>query len=775
MPTRNFSEADIEFLGYENVEVLSRALPDGPYQIYRATATVGLSEVKAQFVYLQSSIGVAQIEAVAKAVPAAPDTFVIIPASLSDKRSRIQDAFGTRAQVKLRDDLLWSTLERRLAAYLESLKTGIHLESHFIPPRYDPLRHKSAGSRGRPEADEDFREDLERWLKGPLDTSAGVTVVCAGAGVGKTTLARRVTVDLAERVATWKRIPVYIEASHWTKLLDAESLDDFWSVVQHSLRHFEGPSLTEQQMQFALQSGYVCLIFDGFDELCGHRHAGFNPREMLASLSLLAEASSARIVMTTRTKYWDSEIADSAVPENVTVWYLGAFNTQQAIAYFERLFAGDSVSRERARQLYHELKRSDVPRDPGGDREQFVNLPICVHMIAEYVRSGGKVLATGDGSVVRNVLRGLCDREVERQKLHTTADNQLRALREIAVDYSDSANPSFERSILEVAGFDSRDIGRLTTSFLLSFRGESCSFGYDFLAPFLRAEFLCDYIAAPQEANTKRALALMKKEAGGRGSAWDHLAVLSSGTTAAQIREIYRKVPPELREARSFLFHFASAAWRKADSVRSERTSRILGALVGPEAFEEKNLPGMTFIGTVERLDLRGLRFVDSFFEDVLFSNCLADGTTGFTRCRFAGDLEFQGSSWTEVVTEDCNFEPPTDLVWEEFCGTGKRREDLLRDALRYALGKFWHHGRFKASIRRNDWLKGPLGRSRFSDHLLAALTRNGLISEETGSGVTEGVYVFSREGLYDLQMFMDSRQLTGRVKAVFDDVMRAT
>jgi hypothetical protein len=116
---------------------------------------------------------------------------------------------------------------------------------------------------------------------------------------------------------------------------------------------------------------------------------------------------------------------------------------------------------------------------------------------------------------------------------------------------------------------------------------------------------------------------------------------------------------------------------------------------------------------------------------------------------------------------------PPTNLIWEEILGEsfGTKEEHIL-DALRLTLNKFWYHGRLKQSIIKQYWRKGSLGHSIYCDPLLKAMLKHKLIEEVKISGVSEGGYAFSRDSVADLQRFMDNRQLTGKIRDVYNTVV---
>jgi hypothetical protein len=172
----------------------------------------------------------------------------------------------------------------------------------------------------------------------------------------------------------------------------------------------------------ALKQGYLAFVFDGFDELCGQRHSQFNAREVLQWLIEIARKTDARIVITTRTLFWEAEVGE--IPECTSLVRLRPFETPQAKDYLHKYFPADKQSADRALQLYKQLiKQSQRPREGGGGRVQFANLPLCVGMIARYVKEGGATLSLkGERTIIEQFLLQILERERGRQQLTTSGE-----------------------------------------------------------------------------------------------------------------------------------------------------------------------------------------------------------------------------------------------------------------------------------------------------------------------------------------------------------------
>jgi hypothetical protein len=104
--------------------------------------------------------------------------------------------------------------------------------------------------------------------------------------------------------------------------------------------------------------------------------------------------------------------------------------------------------------------------------------------------------------------------------------------------------------------------------------------------------------------------------------------------------------------------------------------------------------------------------------------------------------------------------------------GVGSKEQNV-NDALKLALSKFWRNGQPHFSIHALHWAKGPLGQSIYCKAIQQAMFSCGILSKITISGVQEGGYAFSKDVLPDLQRYMDSGQLTGKLREVYRSLLQ--
>ena len=771
---RHFNEYDLYLLGYESV---SRR-HDEPDQlsVYDAVAKAGADRVTHRFIYLkarctQRGANLAINYLSENPVPA--KVYAVKASSLHGSRvPGILERAGCRVQSH--EDLVWEQLGSVFGPYLDTLSTTMALAPSFMQP------HLKGPEQERGEA----LPPILRFMQGrdPRDNTE-IRVLSAHAGVGKTTLARHLVCRLAERCASSRVVPIFVEAHHWERI-DIAEIDGLWGVIKNSLdvidqtnqcsRHFSATLF-----RHALRQGYLSFVFDGFDELCGDD--AFDADTVLQELAEMARESEARILITTRTLFWDAQI--HTPPENLDIWRLDSFNSQQAHGYFREEFGQNSSVTKRAISLYDSLREeSHTPRERTGSvRDQFVNLPLCIRMIADLVkpRSGAKVEIPSPttGSILQRVLLGFCQRELRRIGIKSSAETQLASFVDRAVD-SKHLNPYFELEdlILAVDGISEEDLPRLDRHALLerNSRSGQYRFRYEFLGPHLRAVAIAEWLSEPAASKfgSEHLSQIMRREADGRGFVLEQLLTMLDSDN---IHEVMSRGPDLASDgpAGSFVFHLTQELIERLKLPREEATSLLLSGLSGvsPEDWDGV-LADWEFRGTLGELHLAGVKLERCTFRDVVFRRCIVDSGTEFSGCVFGGDLRFEGaadtpmSQWTSVnVAPNCTMSSEARFAWSDILGGhAESRDARVTQVLRMGLEKFWYSGQIRQKVQGADWNKGLLGRTGRATPLLHHMLRARLVSVDSRERI-----VFDRESFPDLQNYMDNDQRSGRIRDVYE------
>ena len=765
----DFTADDIRLLGYaEPTEVFD----DPGFRVLDATIAQGLENIGRRFLYLKARCGPRDADRAAGFVTTNTS---VIRAPRSTEHDRFRQRLGT-PRIHVQEDLVWDVLSGSFSEYLRQLASGLPREEYFIAPRSSD---RAIG--------EGLVDRLLRYLRatGSDDTDDGVLqVLASNAGVGKTTLSRHLIQRLLEGGA--KVIPVYVESEHWRRL-NLSSIEDLWDVIENSLRMFSPPlALNQQLFRHALRQGYICFIFDGFDELCGFGGAPFDPTAVLYDLCSVAASSEARVLLTTRSRFWEARI--SGVPDNVRIWSLDAFNRQQAGAYFRRVFARDREKANLAAEVYAQLRRAaQPPEHTGSVRDQFVNLPLCVRMVADYVRDGGTSVTASsiERPVLQNFLTDICQRETRRQSLQTPALRQLASLQDVALSYS-GVNPSFPLAdlLLLPDGVYEEDLDKMADHALLrpaSVGDRQFGFRYDFIGPFFRASAIAESLRVrPFSALPETVKSVITDEADGKGNVLEQLRYFIGARDLPIVADHARQARLADPDVAPFFFHLAVSIVSDHDALltRKERATRLFSALCGEsEDTWSPTVSGWRFRGPLSRLKLKGIRFLACKFLDCSFKHCEVDDTTVLEGCVFGGYHAIEGGTgWHRLtVKDDCRFLYPADTVWESVLGrgVGDRRERATK-LLDMVLSKFWRQGRINASIALTNWNTGRLGQSGQAALVLDVILAADFAARIKITGVGDGGVAVQKDAMADLQNYMDNNRVVGKVEAVHTRLLTA-
>ena len=777
---QQFNERDLYLLDYDEVKFKH----DEPEElsVYDAFAKAGADRVMHRFIYLKSRCTQKGANLAVRYLRAPPDptkNYVVKAASL-DNQTVLGIIKNRAGSLLSHEDLIWQQFGSVFDPYLTHLSETMAPAPNFMRPRL-----KEPGQHG-----DEALPPISRYMRGVDSGDDGrVRILSAHAGVGKTTLARHLVRDLVKGRKSSGVVPIFVEAHHWERLTLGE-VDGLWGIIKNSLdindqTHECSRRLSADLFRHALRQGYLSFVFDGFDELCGSDD-DFDAGRVLQELAEMVRESEARVLVTTRTLFWEAQI--HAPPENVLVWTLDSFNSQQAHGYFRKQFGQNSVKTKHAESLYNSLrKESQRPRERTGSiTDQFVNLPLCVRMLADLVedsQTGPVTISPRIGeSFLQRVLRGFCEREIRRIRIVSSAEAQLASFVDRAVE-SDQLNPAFdlEDLVLAVDGIKEVDLGRLDRHGLLdrASGSDQYRFRYDFLGPHLRAVAVAGWLTDPTGSTpfgTEHLLRILHGEADGQGFVLEQLLTLLDPGDADVIMSRGRELGGD-GPVGSFIFHLARELIECLKLPREEEIRVLFAGLSGvsPENWNGE-LSGWEFRGTLESLHLAGIKFHRCKFRDVSFRRCVVDRRTVFSKCVFDGDLRFEPgdvdpkSQWETVsVASDCEMSGQAPFVWSDVLGGhSASRNARIADLLRIGLEKFWYSGQIRPKVRHDDWNKGILGRTGRSRLLLDHMLKAGLVSIDFRDRIE-----LARDLFPDLQNYMDNDQLSGRIRHVYERLTR--
>src|SRR5262249_8246491 len=133
--------------------------------------------------------------------------------------------------------------------------------------------------------------------------------------------------------------------------------------ITHSFRHHDSPiswleGHEEEFLKTTLKAGIFRIIFDGLDEyvLRTSPNGAIRPGEAIEALLELSEATGARILVTSRTSFWNvnlpaEDLKEIAEGRKLFVYEIRPFDIQHARNYFANRLK-DSAKVDQAIQLF---------------------------------------------------------------------------------------------------------------------------------------------------------------------------------------------------------------------------------------------------------------------------------------------------------------------------------------------------------------------------------------------------------------------------------------
>ena len=313
-------------------------------------------------------------------------------------------------------EYLLSFIKSELENYQERLS---EIEpTHYIQPR---VKTPSGVRRKLP-------DPLESILvRDDGDKSPGIGILLAEPGQGKT----YTTQHLATRLLSRKIIPIYISSSQWSTI-HVDDMKSINRILTHCFRYFDSPIgwMDGNEAEFirvTLKAGIFAIIFDGFDEYALWNKGEVRALDVLTALHGLAISTGGRILLTSRTSFWESNFSD---PDSIAtkVFKLLPFDQQHAKNYFNGRLPRQSA-RGRAVDIFNNLAKLD---------QEFSGRGFMLSLIADLATdsgTGGPSTQIDTPATTLNwILTSLCEREIKRRSLQMSATQQIEAFQLLAFD-----------------------------------------------------------------------------------------------------------------------------------------------------------------------------------------------------------------------------------------------------------------------------------------------------------------------------------------------------
>jgi hypothetical protein len=621
-------------------------------------------------------------------------------------------------------------------------------------------------------------------------------VLLASPGQGKTYMTRQLAATLAREAES---IPIYLNSDQWSGL-GPNDLSDLWKTISNSFRAFGAPVAwldghEDVFVRVTLAAGLFRIIFDGFDEYVLWNHGKVDAKDTFDRLYDLAIATGARILVTSRSSIWHSDIVEEGVQEgrkNLFVYSLLPFDSTYAREYFRKRL-DDPARVDRAVSVFTDLtkmghERQDEPLEHGNLAGRGFVLSLVAGLFEGSEPEGLNV----KGNIVDWLIESLCTREERRQKLPTNVATQitiLRDLAELSMANESLATADVRDVVAAASGLEGTEADALVRKLrdhpLLEYSPEAGGWRlrYEQIRLALLAGRLLDFTG--QEVQKRRQLKGFLDDLRLTGA-------LSADLPSAVVDVVCERGEARTREEmRSEIRDVvASLLWTDAELgrviavriatyaldhlIRSDDSPadryRMFSSLFPGEA-----MTGLPFEQTVHRMDFSGKTFEKCRFENVEWRGCVFDAQTSFVSCTFHGGSVRKSPSFGKARFKGCTTDPDAKaFIAAAQVEAGERtyaRADLESD-VRSVLDRFVRGGNLRTRIE-SDVKKGKISQSRHKDEILKKMFTSVLEGHEI-SNVSETGYHVAESSKDDFLFYMQNGVFRGSIQRAVDDLARS-
>ncbi len=639
---------------------------------------------------------------------------------------------------------------------------------------------------------------LDPDLKGDLFNGT-LGVLLGEPGQGKTFMTRY----LANECAKKNTIPIYVHSEQWHKMQQDE-IASLWKTIVHSFRFFEAPigwidGAEEDFLRVALRTGLFRIIFDGLDEFILWNKGTVEAVDTIRSLQELSDATGTRILVSSRTSFWESEVVDSEAQINERarhIFKIMPFDENNAIKYFNQRFSKDAVKAQSSIQLFRALREKVK-----GNSTDFVGRGFFLSLIADLVDRDYTLAAfqLNGRTVFSWMVEALCEREQKRQKLPMSASEQVAAFREFAEFIVKGDPPSPEILALVIQG--AANLSDTDANALASSTGKlkdhpliryDTKRGWAFVQEQIWFNLLAEQLTA-LSATSINARAL---EAFAGATRFD--LQLQADVASAVVEQLFEKFPEEkaVDQTKTVIKallgcstapktdHATGNLASLATMTALTTTSRLLGqgkshrdrAEFLMALFPSSKFEHLYFSGSLARFDFSDVEFVDCVFDQVSWANCTLSEGSSFNHCRFNGGLIAACSGFgLASFMNSCLFDATAKhAIGAETVRSGKRQysADDLKIDIAHVVTKFIpKDGLGVKTVEDKSLSRGPISMSIHKDKIINAFKRQ-LVEPHilTGSGGGTGYHVVE-SARASFSYFSTNGVFTGPLADMFEEL----
>jgi hypothetical protein len=764
----------------------------GRWAIYDGVNKVPNFKYPFTILFLSADCTQEAIRAAGKALADPANTQVVFAPSIRSSKGQIEDFLARKvAGIADTKDFLLSFLRDQLSKYQAKLSIP---SSDFVEPGFEV---PSGLTLKRP-------NPLMLFLEQPYKADQGELAILLGEpGQGKTYTAKYVAYEVSSRRAS---IPIFVHAPQWGTMFTGD-LGSIWKTITHSFKYFETPidwveGCEEEFLSVSLKAGLFSIIFDGLDEYVLWNRGKIGAVEAKDNLLRLAVSSGSRILTTCRTSFWRSNFEQSGTDEvspAPLVYILKPFDRNQARQYFRKRIPDSEDQLMSAMAIYSRFSPSRTDDTPSN----FVGRGFILNLIADLVSRSETIPTVGSEktNVIRWIITALCEREEKRQKLpispeaqiriledcaeeiargHTVSDETLTTLIQISAMVSDEELGSLVGDTKKRGSLQDHPLIRRSDSGEWQFVHEQVLFNllaqrfteYVDQYPERLANFL-PYLRMEGSLVTDFATAVVDQLFTGEESETS-IDEGIRGCVGAIVRCCASpKAEAPAKGGTVLATTIALLALNRLMSggqQHNDRTQKFLSFFPGSV------LRGVTFTGTVSKMDLSGVRFEECSFQQVTWANCEFNSETKFERCVFVGGkVTFcKGFGQAEWIGGHVDTEA-NGMINSEKIAEGKRKYTTadLRYEMEQVIKKFVpKEGVGLKSVYEPHLYSGAFGASIHRKVIIETLKRH-VLEENRVSGAAEGAYHIRESAKGAVGHYASNGVFTGALADAFSELVK--
>ncbi len=760
-------------------------IKEGRWALYRGSFQIHTSSYPFKVIYYYAAATQEDLKITARDI-VDENTHVVFFPSLEKqirKNSDISSYFNKAKGVWTPKEYLISFIKDEVQSYLSKLSD--QAPSYYVHPQVQtpsgfPIKTPNP---------------LLSFLTDPVaeQSTGSLGVMLAEPGQGKTYMSRYLVSEISK--GSKGLVPLMVDSSQWHSMT-IEDQRSLAKTIAHSFRHYgatigwlEGHE--EEFLEATLKADIFRIVFDGFDEYILRNKGSVQALETLEALADLASTTGTRIIITSRTSFWNTNISEDELDDFINtsksyIFKISPFDLEQAKNYFaNRLKTQKKV--EYATQVYKAVKERN---------QDFAGRGFVLSLIAdlaEQEENNYRVQIEGSKALFW-LIESLCEREKLRQQLPFTSQEQVEILRTFAIEVAMGEAPNTELLSLAMEITNpSLDIGSLRAT-VEKFKSHPLlekDIGQDkwyFKQEQIRMLLLAHQIVKWESYEIKRFLIKARLAP----ESWQDLGAMivdiirretDSEAAIIQIRRIIQSMPPlqnqnlELptrpndgcRLAAIIAVTTVERFFPKGSSHK-ERSDLMLRLYGGDKILN------VNFTGTIGRYDFAGITFQNCKFDRVTWANCKFDDTTNFIQCQFIGGIPpLQCTGFGSAQLVDCRLDAEANAIFNSIrVKEGKKKysaEDLRAD-IQCVINKFVIKGGIGLrSVELHNLTRGTISTSRYRDEIIEMLTS--MVIEEHHISGKPGGYNVREEAIEAVKFYAGNNVLTGLLRDCFEKLQK--